>query len=118
MAYDAFLWLASVFEATTASSDNYELAFHYFQKAAHARPAEPDPYLDACDCYEPDLDIPPLTALIDFVRQGILHVTHPTLIYKRLARLYELAGNFPEAERCRQKADDLDSLSSGTLPAT
>ncbi len=116
LAYDAYLWLASIFEATQV--DNYELAFHYFQKAAKARPAEPDPYLDACDCYEPDLNIPPITALIDFVREGIRHVTHPTRIYKRLARLYELAGEFSEAESCRRKADELDTPTSGTLPAS
>ncbi len=118
LAYDVFLWLAGIFEATQASSDNYELAFHYYQKAAKVRPAEPDPYLDACDCYEPDLNIPPLATLIDFVRQGIRHVTHPGLMYKRLARLYEIAENFAEAERCRRLADELDSPTGGTLPAT
>ena len=59
MAFDVYLWLASVFEVTTATDDNYELAVHYYQKAALIRPSEPDPYLDACDCYDPDLNIPP-----------------------------------------------------------
>lgn len=109
IAYDIFLWLAAIFEATTSTNDNYELAFHYFQKAAQARPAEPDPYLDACDCYEPDLNIPPLNAMIEFVKKGVHAVTHPSLLYKRLARLYELAGEYDAAESCRRKADTLDT---------
>lgn len=113
IAYDIFLWLATIFEATTSTNDNYELAFHYFQKAAQARPAEPDPYLDACDCYEPDLNIPPLTAMIEFVNQGVRNVTHPSLLYKRLAWLYELAGDYEEAEFCRRKADVLDTPPAG-----
>ena len=113
LAYDIFLWLASIFEATESSNDNYELAFHYFQKAAKARPAEPDPYLDACDCYEPDLNIPPLSALIEFVKQGVENVTRASLLYKRLARLYELSGDDDQAELCRQKAERLDTPLSG-----
>jgi tetratricopeptide (TPR) repeat protein len=113
LAYEVFLWLASIFEATESSSDNYELAFHYYQKAARVRPAESDPYLDACDCYEPDLNIPPRQAVIDFVRLGILYVPHPSLLYKRLARLYELSGEFERAEECRRVAEKLDTPQRG-----
>ena len=95
-AYDVYLWLASVFEVTYSSNDNYELAVHYYQKAAGIRPSEPDPYLDACDCYDPDLNIPPLPVLIEFVTRGTEHVPEPTGLYRRLAYLYELAG---DAER-------------------
>lgn len=118
IAYDIFLWLASIFEATQSSSDNYELAFHYFQKAAKARPAEPDSYLDACDCYEPDLNIPPLHMLIEFVKQGVHKVTHPSLLYKRLAHLYELSGEYEQAEHCRQAAERLDTPQSGDAAST
>ena len=117
IAYDIYLWIASIFEATQSSSDNYELAFHYYQKAAAARVAEPDPYLDACDCYEPDLNIPPLSALIEFVKQGVNSVIHPSLLYKRLARLYELAGEYDQAETCRQKAENLDTPPGGDAAA-
>ena len=64
IAYEVYLWLASVFEVTNSAHDNYELALHYYQRAAEARPTEPDPYVDACDCYEPDLNIPPIMSLI------------------------------------------------------
>ncbi len=106
LAYDVFLWLASVFEVTYSSSDNYELALHYYQKAAAAKPAEPDPYLDACDCYEPDLDIPPLSSLIDFVKHGTEHVANPKSLYRRLAQLYELAGDTEQSELYRHLAED------------
>lgn len=106
IAYDVYLWLASVFEVTHSSSDNYELALHYYQKAATARPAEPDPYLDACDCYDPDLNIPPLSSLIEFVKHGLEHVTNPTSLHKRLAYLYELAGDTVQSEFYRRKADE------------
>jgi len=109
LAYDIFLWLASVFEATYGTDDNFELAFHYFQRAAKSRPAEPDPYLDACDCYDPDLNIPPVAQIIEFMKQGINAVTHPSQLYKRLARLHELSGDLAEAEMCRRKADELDN---------
>jgi tetratricopeptide (TPR) repeat protein len=106
VAYDVFSWLASVFEVTYSSSDNFELALHYYQKAAEAQPAAPDPYLDACDCYDPDLNIPPLTALIDFLRKGVDRIANPVPLYKRLAYLYEIAGDAGNCDLYRRKADD------------
>jgi tetratricopeptide (TPR) repeat protein len=105
LAYDVFLWLASVFEATYSGNDNYELAVYYYQRAAQARPGEPDPYLDACDCYDPDLNIPPLSQLIEFVRKGTALVPNPASLYKRLAYLYHLAGDDVQSEQCRRRAD-------------
>ena len=66
IAYDTYLWLATVFEATHSVFDNHELAFTSFQKAAAARPEMLDPYLDAANCYERDLNIPPSGALINW----------------------------------------------------
>jgi hypothetical protein len=116
LAYDVFLWLASVFEATYAGNDNYELAVYYYQRAAQARPAEPDPYLDACDCYDPDLNIPPLPLLIEFVRTGTASVPNPASLYKRLAYLYHLAGDEIQSERCRRLADGGAADRPGTIP--
>ncbi|HTY01464.1 MAG TPA: hypothetical protein VMG09_15680 [Bacteroidota bacterium] len=108
-AYDVYLWLASVFEVTQGETDNYELAINYYQKASAARPAEPDPYLDACDCYEPDLNIPPLQTLIEFVRKGLDHVSNPISLYKRLSHLYNLAGDSRQSEHFRRLADEADT---------
>jgi hypothetical protein len=71
IAYDVYLWLASIFEVTSSTSDNYDLAIRYYRRAAAARPDEVDPYLDACDCYDPDLNIPPLSTLIEFLKQRV-----------------------------------------------
>jgi hypothetical protein len=116
IAYDIFIWLARMFEALHALNDNYELAFHYFQKAAKARPSEPDPYLDACDCYEPDLNIPPIHSLIEFVKNGTLQTDHPVVLYQRLAHLYDLAGEHGEAELCRRKAEESDAPKGPPAP--
>jgi tetratricopeptide (TPR) repeat protein len=105
LAYDVYLWLASIFEVTYSANDNYELAVQYYQKAALARPAEPDPYLDACDCYDPDLNIPPIQSLIEFVKRGAEHVTNPSSLYRRLAQLYQLAGDEEKSEQYRRRAD-------------
>lgn len=105
LAYDVYLWLASVFEVTYSARDNFELAVHYYQKAALARPAEPDPYLDACDCYDPDLNIPPLLSLIEFVKKGTERVANPVSLFRRLSHLYRLAGNEEMSEQYRRKAD-------------
>jgi len=107
IAYEVYLWLASVFEVTNSAHDNYELALHYYKKAAGAKPNEPDPYLDACDCYEPDLNIPPINSLIEFVKRGTEHVPNPRSLYRSLARLCELAGDPEQGELYRRKADDL-----------
>jgi tetratricopeptide (TPR) repeat protein len=106
LAYDVYLWLAGIFEVTYSSSDNFELALYYYQKAAGVHPEEPDPYLDACDCYDPDLNIPPLTVLMDFVREGVRHVGNPTSLYRRLSHLYELAGDTDQSDFYRRKADE------------
>ena len=106
LAFDVYLWLASVFEVTTASNDNYELALQYYQKASAIRPSQPDPYLDACDCYDPDLNIPPLGVLVEFIRCGLQHVENPAPLYKRMASLYELTGDTERCDYYRRKADE------------
>jgi hypothetical protein len=106
MAYDVHLWLASVFEVTSSTEDNYELALHYYRKAAESNPQRPEPYLDACDCYDPDLNIPPVTALIEFVTRGLNHVQNPAPLYKRLSNLYGFAGDQNRSDEFRRKAEE------------
>jgi tetratricopeptide (TPR) repeat protein len=106
MAYDVFLWLASIFEVTYSTNDNFELAVHYYKRAAQAKPEEVDPYLDACDCYDPDLNIPPLNTLVDFLKSGLGRARNPVVLYRRLAYLLELAGDSEQAEAFRRKADE------------
>jgi hypothetical protein len=114
MAHEIYLWLASVFEVTSSSDDNYELAFHYYQKAAESEPKNPDAYLDACDCYDPDLNIPPVTNLIEFVKRGTNHVTDPVPLYKRLANLFQFLGDPGQSEEYRRKADEGKRGDAGT----
>jgi hypothetical protein len=116
LAFDVYLWLASVFEVTTATDDNYELAVYYYQKAAAIRPSEPDPYLDACDCYDQDLNIPPLGILLEFICRGLEHVENPVPLYKRIASLYELAGDTEQSDYYRRKADETGSAAAEELP--
>lgn len=111
LAYDVYLWLASVFEVTYSSVDNFELALHYYQKAASVKPAQPDPYLDACDCYDPDLNIPPLASLIEFVKKGADRAANPIPLYKRLAYLYERAGDLEQSAFYRQKGESQENQS-------
>jgi hypothetical protein len=114
LAFDVYLWLASVFEVTTATDDNYELAVHYYQKAAAIKPTEPDPYLDACDCYDPDLNIPPLGILLDFIRRGLEHVSDRAPLYKRMASLFEMVGDMEQSDHYRRKADEAGSSANDT----
>ncbi|MRR13221.1 hypothetical protein EG835_12365, partial [bacterium] len=37
IAYDVYLWLASIFEVTSSASDNFALAIRYYRRAAAAR---------------------------------------------------------------------------------
>lgn len=112
IAYDTYMWLASVFEVTYSAYDNFELAIKYYRKAAAAKPSEPDPYLDACDCYDPDLNIPPIDILIEFVRNGLEHVGNRKSLMLRLARLYELSGDDEQSEYYRRLADEQGSSDS------
>jgi tetratricopeptide (TPR) repeat protein len=111
IAYDVYMWLASVFEVTYSSYDNYELCIEYYRKAAHVKPSELDPYLDACDCYEPDLNIPPIDILIEFVKSGLDHARNQKSLYSRLSYLYQLAGDSDLSEYYRQKAEESGPLS-------
>lgn len=116
LAYDVYLWLASVFEVTSSSNDNFELALHYYQKAANSRPSEPDPYLDACDCYDPDLNIPPLSTLVEFLKHGVEHVQQPVQLCRRLAQLYEIAGDLERSEQWRRKAEETGGAAAEQEP--
>jgi len=105
VAYDVFLWLAGMFEATYSSSDNHELAIHYYRKAAGVNPAEPEPYIRACDCHEPDLNIPPAASLIEFLTSGLPHVADPSPLFKRLADLCAYIGDSNLAQYYRLQAE-------------
>jgi tetratricopeptide (TPR) repeat protein len=106
IAYDVYMWLANVFEVTYSMYDNYDLAIEYYKKAASVRPAEPDPYLDAADCYEPDLNIPPVGVLIDFLKDGVQHVANPRNVYQRLSYFYQIVGDSSLSEYYRRKAEE------------
>jgi len=106
IAYDIYMWLASVFGVTYSMFDNYELALAYYQKAAEIRPAAPDPYLDAVDCYEPDLGIPPVSLLISFLKAGVRNVPAPITLYNKLAYLYEIEGNDEMSKFFRMRANE------------
>jgi len=106
IAYDVYMWLANVFEVLFGKKDNYEMALTYYQKAAAIKPDEPDPYLDACDCYNPDLDIPPAKMLIEFLKIGFECVHNKKNICLRLAVLYQSIGENDLAEYYRVKADE------------
>lgn len=106
LSYDIYMWLASVFEVTYSMSDNYELALKYYRKAAATKPAQPEPYLDAADCYEPDLNIPPVSSLITFLKEGVRAVAGPRTLYLRLSYLYDIAGNDEMSDYCKRKAEE------------
>lgn len=105
MAYDVFLWLASVFAVNYSRYDNYELAMDYFAKASGVKPEEPAPYLDAAACYEPDLNIPPVTNLLHYLKEGTRHVANPRPLYEQLCRLYDIVGNDEMSKFYRMKLD-------------
>ena len=106
--YDVYMWMANVFEAVFSSEDNFEHSLMYYQKAASVSPAVPDPYLDACDCYDPDLNIPPLETLIDFVKKGLDNVAEKKSLCSHLSYLYHLLGDEDLAEYYRVKADEAE----------
>ncbi len=107
LAYDTYMWLASVFEVTYSSYDNFELAMKYYHKAAKAKPKEEAPYLDAADCYDPDLNIPSVDSLINFLKSGLKPADQKRNILLRLSYLYQVSGNQEQADYYRSLADDL-----------
>ena len=107
LAYDIFMWLANVFEVSHAMYDNHELAFEYYRKAAQVRPSMLNPYIEAADCYEPDLNIPPIVSLIDFLKKGITAVAEPKLLYEKLVYFYEMSGNDEMSEYYKRKLSDV-----------
>jgi TPR repeat protein len=115
MGYDVYLWLAGMFEATYSMSDNHELAVEYYRKAAGARPTEVEPYVKLCDLYDPDLAIPPLGELIEFVLRGLPGIGDPTRVYLCLASLYRYAGDPQQAEYYLRKAGNTDDPAPGLV---
>jgi len=108
ISYDIYMWLASVFEVTYSSYDNFELAIKYYRKAAEARPSVPDPYLDACDCYDPDLNIPPVDVLLEFLKSSLKHVSNKKTILTRLSHMYHIIGDDEQSKYYRDLAEQSD----------
>lgn len=106
LAYDAYLWLAHIFEVSYSMYDNHERALEYFGKAACARPGENTPYLEAAKCYEPDLNIPPVQSLVDFLKRGVRTSSVPKELYERLIELYDYLGNDEMIEYYRRKLNE------------
>ena len=106
IAYDVFMWLASVFEVTYSSYDNFELAIKYYRRSAATKPAEVDPYLDACDCYDPDLNIPPADTLIDFLKSGLGNVMNKKTLLMRISQMYQLIGEQDLSDYYRDLANE------------
>lgn len=107
LAYDIYMWLAKVLQTAFSQSDHYETAIVYFQKAAMINPNSPDPYLNACDCYEPDLNIPPVETLIELVKKGLEKAENQKSLYARLAYLYHIAGDEEQSDYYRRQAGEL-----------
>jgi tetratricopeptide (TPR) repeat protein len=107
LAYDTYMWLANVFEVTYASYDNFDLAINYYRKAAKAKPEAIEPYLNAADCYEPDLNIPPFEILVAFLKEGTNYVADKKTLLQRLSILYQMAGDQEQSDFYRKLADDL-----------
>ncbi len=103
LAFDTYMWLANIFEVTHSMIDNYDLAVEYYKKAASVKREAISPYLQAADCYESDLNIPPVLILIEFLKKGVNHVKQPGALYERLVRMYEIAGNDEMSEFYRRK---------------
>jgi tetratricopeptide (TPR) repeat protein len=106
IAYDTYMWLANVFEVIHSVFDNYDLALLYYNKAASARPDSPEPYLKASDCYEPDLKIPAVAVLIEFLKRGAEKISDPLPLYSRLSKLFEIQGNDEMQEYYRLKSEE------------
>ena len=106
LAYDTYMWLADIFEVTYSMYDNHVRSLEYFQKAASVRPNESATYLAAAKCYKPDLNIPPLSLLITFLKQGANQSDRPKVVYQRLIELYEYAANDEMIEYYKRKLDE------------
>jgi hypothetical protein len=106
LSFEVYMWLANVFNVTYAMYDNYELAFCYYKKAAAAKPASSDPYLRISECYEPDLNIPPLDSIIHFLKTGVPHIEEPRPVFEKLAHFYELGGNDEMSSYFRRRAEE------------
>jgi len=86
---------------------NTELAMRYYRKAAKTKPDEVQPYLNAADCHEPDLNIPPLYWLVEFLKLGINQVTDKKTLLHRLSYLYQMHGDQKQADFYRNLADEI-----------
>jgi hypothetical protein len=104
------MWLANVFEVTYSSYDNFELAIRYYRKAASVKPEEVQPYLNAADCHEPDLNIPPFILLVEFLKEGLNTVKDKKILLHRISYLYQMHGDQKQADFYRTLADDLGRL--------
>ena len=103
LAYDTYMWLGSLFAATYAQKDNYELATRYYKKAAQSRPFETAPYLNLSDNYDANLNLPPLDELISFLSTGAEHCSETRLLTERLIFFYTLKGDDEWAEFYKKK---------------
>lgn len=105
-AYEVYMWMANVFEVLYAQRDNFERSFEYYEKAAAVNPYRIEPYIQAADCYDVDLNIPSLEVLIEFLKRGLDFVSDRKTLCSRLSYLYHIFGDEDLSEYYRVRADD------------
>ncbi len=91
--YDTYMWLSNIFGSRVGEVDGLEMAFLCLKKASDFRPSSDEPYMNACDLYNPDLKVPTLQSIMAFLRVGEGKVDSPKNIFERLSTYYGMMGN-------------------------
>ncbi|MEK7819061.1 MAG: hypothetical protein AAB255_04630 [Bacteroidota bacterium] len=106
ISFDIFIWMANVFETLFGKKDNLENAFTYYKKASIVEPTNEKPFIDVCNAYNQDLNIPPIENLIEFLKNGVELVNKKGIVYKNLSNLYQLKGDIYQATFYKARATE------------
>ncbi len=104
LGFDVYIWLSRVMETKGPSIDTIELSFLCLKKASEFNRKASEPFISACNLFDPDLKIPSLESIASFLKEGIPEVEDPIVLYTRLSQLYSAMGNDEMSEFFGRKA--------------
>ncbi len=104
LAFETYMWLSKVFESRPREIDSLELAFLCLKKASEFDPKSDGPYVNSCNLYNSDLNMPTLQSIMSFLKSGTEKVGDPAPIYERLSVFYKMIGNDEMFRFYRQKS--------------
>lgn len=106
LSFKIYSWVGEIFSSISTYGIYHERAYSYFLKAADADKGSCEPLIAITRLYSRELNVPPLSKVIEAAEKGIKTVESKSKLCFALSQLYKRTGNFSK-EKDYQKLGEM-----------